>query len=299
MPRAKTNGIELEYATHGAREGGRPLVLIRGLGTQMVQWSETLLEKLVTAGHFLVTFDNRDVGLSTWLDDAGLPNISEVLAAVRAGERAQVPYTLDDMADDIAGLLHHLQLESAHIVGMSMGGMLTQTLGYRHAARVRSLTPVMTTTGNPALPPATREAMRVLLAPPARERAAYIAQHVASAKVLAGPVSGITDAARAQKAARLFDRAFHPAGAARQYAAILADGDRRARLAGVRAPTLVIHGDADPLVPKEGGRDVAHNIAGAKWLELKGMGHELPPLFEDELVAAITAHTRAAEAQRR
>ncbi len=298
MPRARTGPeVELEYETHGAREG-RPLVLIRGLGTQLIQWPAAFLEGLVAAGHFVVVFDNRDVGLSTWFDHLGVPRIAEVIAALREGRPAAVPYTLDDMADDVTGLLDALELPSAHIAGMSMGGMLTQVMGYRHPTRVRSLAPVMATTGNRALPQAAPDVLRVLTTPPPRERAACIEHHVQSAKVFAGPVSSISDAQRAALAARVYDRAFHPEGTARQYAAILADGDRRERLRQVRAPTLVIHGSADPLVRVEGGRDTARHIEGAALLELEGMGHELPPPLLDQMVQAIAVHTGHAEALR-
>lgn len=298
MPRVAANGIALETEVHGGLAAGRPLVLIRGLGTQMVQWAPGFLDALVARGHAVVIFDNRDVGRSTWFDEAGVPALSDVVAAVAAGTPPPVPYTLEDMADDIAGLLGAHGLETAHIVGMSMGGMLTTVFGARHPDRVRSLVPIMASTGNPALPPPTPAAMEALMSPSPSERAAYIAHHVRTAKVLASPAYPVPDEARAELAARVFDRAFHPQGVARQYAAIVASGDRRAQLATITAPTLVIHGADDPLVRVEGGRDIAATIPGADWLEVPGMGHDLPPGLFELLADAITGHTEKAESAR-
>ncbi len=296
MPRAQANGIELEYETLGDRESGRPLVILRGLGTQMIQWAPEFREGLVERGHFLVTFDNRDVGKSQWFDDAGVPEIAEIAAAVKEGRDPGLPYTLHDMADDVAGLLDFLELETAHIAGMSMGGMLTTVVGYRHPTRVRSLVPVMASTGNPALPPPTPAAMEALMSPAPRERAAFIEHHVRTSKAIASPGYPTADAARADMAGRVYDRAFHPEGTARQYLAIGASGDRRKEIATITAPTLVIHGLDDPLVPVEGGRDIAATIPGAELMEVPGMGHDLPIGLCDTLADAIADHTRKAEA---
>jgi pimeloyl-ACP methyl ester carboxylesterase len=295
MPRAQSNGIELEYETFGDRESGRPLVIIRGLGTQMIQWASQFREGLVERGHFLVTFDNRDVGKSQWFDEAGVPSIPEVTAAVQEGRDPGLAYSLEDMADDVIGLLDFLEVDSAHIAGMSMGGMLTTVVGYRHPDRVRSLVPIMASTGNPSLPPPTPAAMEALMSPAPRERDAFIAHHVRTSKAISSPGFPTADEARAEMAARVYDRAFHPEGTARQYLAIGVSGDRRKDLSTITAPTLVIHGIDDPLVSVEGGRDIAATIQGAELLEIPGMGHDLPVGLCETIADAITDHTRKAE----
>ncbi len=298
MPRVHANGIEIETETRGDLAAGRPLVLVRGLGTQMIQWPEPFLDALVEAGQAVVLFDNRDVGLSTWFDEAGTPDLGEIYKAAAAGTRPPIAYTLDDMADDIAGLLDAHGIETAHVCGMSMGGMLTTVFGARHPTRVRSLVPIMASTGNPALPPATPAAMEALMTPSPTERAAYIAHHVRTSKVIGSPGYPVPDEVRAETAGRVFDRAFHPAGVARQFAAIAASGDRRTALAAITAPTLVIHGLDDPLVTVDGGRDIAATIPGAELLEVPGMGHDLPPGLVERLSTAISTHTAKAEEQR-
>lgn len=296
MPRARLGELELEYMAWGDRARGRPLLLVRGLGTQMIDWPDEFCETLVEHGHFLVAFDNRDVGLSSWFDEAGVPNISKLRERLARGETPELPYTLDDMADDVVGLMDVLELPSAHLCGMSMGGMIAQVACYRRPERVRSLVSVMSGTGNPELPRPTHAAMKALLTPPPTGREAYIAHQVQSAQAFAGPDYPVPDEVRAARAARAYDRAFHPAGAARQYAAILAHGDRSERLAAVRAPTLVIHGLADPLLPPEAGRDTALRIPGARLLEIPGMGHEIPAALVPRIAEAISRHTEAAEA---
>jgi pimeloyl-ACP methyl ester carboxylesterase len=297
MPRAQTNGIELEYATHGDAASGRPLLMLRGLGTQMIQWAPEFVDALVAGGHYLVTFDNRDVGRSTWLDDAGQPSLSEITAALQQDRDPAPPYTLGAMADDMAGLMDALGLETAHVAGISMGGMLTPVFGHQHPERVRSLVSIMASTGNPALPPPTKAAMEALMTPAPSERAAYIEHFVWTQKAISSPGYPIPDEARAEMAGRVFDRAFHPAGTARQYAAIVAAGDRREAIASITAPTLVIHGLDDPLVPVEGGRDIAATIPGAELLEIPGMGHDVPPGLYATIATAISDHTRKSESR--
>lgn len=298
MAQIRSNGLELEYDSFGDR-GDRPLLLVMGLGAQMIAWEEDLCRTLADHGHWVVRFDNRDVGLSTKLDAAGVPNVFELMRKVAAGERPQVPYTLDDMADDSVGLLDALGLESAHVCGASMGGMIAQTVAIRHPGRMRSLTSIMSTTGDRSLPPAKPEAMAVLLSPPPATREQAIEQHLKAARAIGSPGFPF-DAARARaRAARIYDRSAYPAGVARQLAAVLAHGSRKSALGALRMPALVIHGDADPLVPVEGGRDTAASIPGAELLEVAGMGHDLPPQVWPRLVAAISAHTERAEKGRR
>jgi len=298
MPRAQANGIEIEYETFGDPEAGRPLVVVRGLGTQMIQWHPEFRNALVDRGHYVVTFDNRDVGQSQWFDEAGLPDLVGILEAMRAGREPELAYTLHDMADDVVGLMDALGLETAHVAGMSMGGMLTTVIGYRHPERVRSLIPIMASTGNPDLPPPTPAATEALLTPAPRERAAFVEHHVRTAKAIGSPDYAVPDEDRRALAARLYDRAFHPEGTARQYAAIVASGDRRASIARITASTLVIHGLADPLVPVEGGRDIAATIPSAELLELPGMGHDIPRALHLPIADAIAGHTRKSDTNR-
>ncbi len=295
MPQTTANGIRIDFETHGDRDAGRPLMLLRGLGTQRIQWPPPFLEALVAGGHFVVTFDNRDIGASQWFDEAGVPAIPDVVAAVRQGRDPGLAYDLHDMADDVVGLMDALEIATAHVAGMSMGGMITTVVGYRHPERVRSLVPIMATTGNPDLPPATPEAMAVLTTPAPREREAYIAHQIRSGKVIGSPGFPTPDEERAEMAGRVFDRAFHPDGVARQYLAIGVTGDRRPHVAKIAAPTLVIHGTDDPLVPVEGGRDIAKTVAGAGILEIEGMGHDLPAQLCERIARAISEHTRKAE----
>ena len=294
MSRITANGIEIDYATHGDR-GSRPLMLLRGLGTQRIQWPPSFLDTLVAGGHFVVTFDNRDVGESQWFDEFGMPSISDITAAVQEGRDPGVAYDLHDMADDVVGLMDALEIQTAHVAGMSMGGMITTAVGYRHPARVRSLVPIMASTGNPELPPPTPEAMAVLTTPGPSEREAFIAHHIRSGKVIGSPGFPTPDAERAEMGGRVFDRAFHPEGTARQYVAVGVTGDRRPNVAKITAPTLVIHGNDDPLVPIEAGRDIAKTVPGAEILEIGGMGHDLPEALCGRIAAAISEHTRKTE----
>jgi pimeloyl-ACP methyl ester carboxylesterase len=296
MPRARANGIELEYDTFG-RASDAPLLLVMGLGAQMVLWDDEFCALLAERGHYVVRFDNRDVGLSTKFDHAGVPDLAKVMAP--GADRSGVPYTLDDMADDAAGLLAALRIDAAHVVGASMGGMIAQTVAYRHAAKTRSLVSIMSSTGNPALPPAKPEAMAVLLKARPTDRAGNIEASVVASKVIGSPAYPADEARLRERAGMMFDRAFTPLGTVRQMAAIFAHGNRAPRLAAVTAPTLVIHGIADPLVPVEGGRDTAKSIPGAQLLEIEGMGHDLPPALWLRIADAIGAHTKKAEAARR
>jgi pimeloyl-ACP methyl ester carboxylesterase len=297
MARVRANGIELEYDSFGA-PSGRPLVLVMGLGGQMLLWDEGFCEALAERGHYVVRFDNRDVGLSTKFDAAGIPNVLELMQRGTSGTMPAVPYTLDDMADDTAGLLDALGLDEVHLCGASMGGMIAQTVAIRHGRRLRSLVSIMSSTGNPSLPPAQPEAMAVLMTPPPSDRAGSLDAAVRTWRTIGSPGFPFDEAKIRARAGRLYDRSFHPEGTARQLAAILAHGNRAERLRNVTTPTLVIHGAADPLVPLEGGRDTARSIPGAELLVIEGMGHDLPEGAWPTLVGAISEHTAKAEAQR-
>ena len=293
MPQTTHNDITLEYETHGD-PANPPLLLIMGLGAQLTLWPIELVEALVARGYFVIRHDNRDIGLSTKFTEAGVPDIPKVVMALMTGRKPAVPYTLSDMADDAIAVLDAVGVAKAHIVGASMGGMIAQLVAVEHPERVLSLTSIMSTTGNPMLPPAKPEAMAALTAPMAADAdMATILERGALISRAIGSPGYPADAARiAANVTRDYNRSFHPAGAMRQMAAIIADGDRRARLKGVTAPTLVIHGADDPLVPVEGGRDTAAAIAGAAILEVPGMGHDLPLALVDTISDAIAGHTR-------
>ena len=293
MPLIATNGVELEYESFGSAQAPA-ILLIMGLGAQMILWDEEFCEALARRGYRVFRFDNRDVGLSTKLEGAGMPNVVTALADVAKGRAPSAAYTLHDMADDTAGLIGALGIDAAHVVGASMGGMIAQTLAIRHPKRVRTLTSIMSTTGNPSLPPASPAAMRVLMTPAPTQRAAYIDHHVEVAKVIGSPGFPFDEAAVRARGARTFDRGVSPAGVARQLVAILASGNRKPALASLHTPTLVIHGTADPLVPIAGGRDTAEAVPGAEFLEIEGMGHDLPREAWPRLVDAITKHTARA-----
>jgi pimeloyl-ACP methyl ester carboxylesterase len=296
MTRARANGIELEYDSFGA-PSGRPLLLIMGLGGQSLMWDEGFCDALAARGHFVVRYDNRDVGLSTKFEAAGIPNMMELMMKSMSGQPITAPYTLDDMADDAAGLLDALGIESAHVCGASMGGMIAQTVAIRHPKRLRSLVSIMSTTGNPSVPPAKPEAMAVLMSPPPIDRAGSLDAAARTWRAIGSPGFPFDEAKIRERAGRFYDRSFYPQGTVRQMAAIMAHGNRAPKLRGVTAPTLVIHGAADPLVPIEGGRDTASSIPGAELLVIEGMGHDLPEGAWPQIVGAISEHTTKAEAR--
>ena len=287
-----SNGLTLTYDSFGRAEDPA-LLLIHGLGMQLIDWDPALCRLLAQAGLRVIRFDNRDVGLSTHFHDRPVPNIAAVALAVAEGSDPGLPYTLGDMAADAAGLLDALAIERAHVVGVSMGGMIAQRLAIHHGSRLLSLTSIMSTTGGRDLPPPAPEAVAILLAPPPADRAAYIERSVADARILSAGYPPDETAQRAQAAAR-YDRAFDPAGVGRQFAAVLGDGSRREALRGVTVPTLAIHGAEDPLVPAAGGRDTADHIPGARLLTLPRMGHDLPPALYAAVTTAISDHARSA-----
>ncbi|HKC50054.1 MAG TPA: alpha/beta fold hydrolase [Myxococcota bacterium] len=293
MARARSNGIELEYEVIG-NPGDPALLLIMGLGAQLITWDDELVLGLARRGHFVIRFDNRDVGLSTHLDGAPAPSGLEVIARRARGEPLGVAYTLSDMADDTAGLLDHLELSGAHVLGASLGGMVAQTLAIAHPRRVRSLTSIMSTTGNPSLPPAKPEAMaRLGMAVPS-ERGAYIEHSLTTQRIVAGTGFPFDEERGRRLAGRLFDRAFYPQGVLRQIAAAVASGSRREALEALRVPTLVVHGLEDPLVPVEGGLDTHEAIAGSELLLIDGMGHSLPRGVWPSLIDAVQKHVARA-----
>ena len=287
MPKAKVNDIEIEYETFG-EPSSKPLLLIMGLGAQMINWDEEFCEKLVERGFYVIRFDNRDVGLSTKFEEAGEPDLMKLFMSVQKGEKIEAPYTLEDMADDAVGLLDVLNVDKAHICGRSMGGMIAQIIAYRHPKRILSLISISSSTGNPDLPRPKPEAMQVLVNPIPTEREAIIENGVNRMRIIHG--SGFPfDEERARKlVGNSFDRSAYGQGFGRQLSAVIASGNRKPALASITVPTLVIHGGDDPLVPLEGGRDTAEAIPGSELLIIKGMGHSLPPEVWLQVIDAIT-----------
>jgi pimeloyl-ACP methyl ester carboxylesterase len=289
MPHIQANGLELYYESHGP-DDGEAILLIMGLGAQMTTWQPEFYGRLADKGFRVILFDNRDVGLSEKLDHAGAPDLGAVVAAVREGKPAPVAYTLDEMAADAADLLKALGIERAHIVGASMGGMIAQLVAANHPERTLSLTSIMSTTGNPDLPRATPEAMAFLSnrgPDPREDLEGFLQNAVASNKVMGSPAWPADPAVTRANAQRNFERSFYPVGFQRHYAAITASPDRRPKLAKLNTPTVVIHGEADPLVPVEGGHDTAAHVPGAELVTIPGMGHDLPPAVHAQVADAI------------
>ena len=295
MPNAFANGIQIEYETFG-EASSPPLLLISGIGGQMIGWDEDICKKWAQKGLYVIRFDNRDVGLSSKMEEAGVPDMKAAMTAIMNKEKLNAPYTLDDMADDAAGLLDALNIDKAHICGISMGGAIAQTIAFRHPSRVRSMTQVYATTGNPKLPPPKPEIMELLLTSLPEQREAYIDYMIKFYKAITGPGFPFDEPWHRKLAGTSYDRAFYGPGKARQYLAILAQGNRKSRLASITAPTLVIHGADDPLVLVEGGMDSAEAIPGAELMIIKGMGHDMPHGSAwPQIIEAVAAHTRKAD----
>ncbi len=288
---AKVNGVELAYDTFGD-PGASPLLLVMGLGAQMIRWHEDFCKPLAAMGYWVVRFDNRDVGNSTKFDEAGVPNILALMQAVQSGEVVSAPYTLSDMAADAVGLLDVLEVEKAHVVGASLGGMIVQTMAIEYPERIRTMTSIMSTTGELSVSMPKPEALAVITSIPPSDREECIEDAVKKQRILRGPKYPLDEAFVRQDAARAFDRCYHPEGMTRQLAAILASGSRKDKLKSVKIPTLVIHGDTDPLVPIEGGKDTAASIPGAKLLIIEGMGHDIPVEVAPQIIQAISEHAK-------
>jgi Predicted hydrolases or acyltransferases (alpha/beta hydrolase superfamily) len=283
---AKANGIEICYETFSV-PGLPPLLLIMGLGAQMIVWDDRFCAQLADRGFRVIRFDNRDIGLSTNFDSAGLPNLGRLMKAQAKGEAMEVPYTLIDMANDSVGLLDALKIESAHVVGVSMGGMIAQTIAIHHPNRINTLTSIMSTTGEPGIAPANPEVQKVLYTPAPTDRAGFIENYVNTRKIIGGPGFPINETHERELALQIFERGVNPAGVARQLAAVMASGSRKEALQSIKVPTLVIHGEDDPLIPVAGGIAIAKAIPGAKLMIIKGMGHGLPEPVWPQIIEAI------------
>jgi pimeloyl-ACP methyl ester carboxylesterase len=280
---APANGIELAYEEFG--DPGAPTVLlIMGLGVQMLGWDGELCELLAGRGFRVVRFDNRDVGRSTKIEGGRRPDV----VAAAMGDVSSASYTLDEMADDCAGLLGHLGVEAAHVVGTSQGGMIAQTLAIRHPERVLTLASIMSSTGDRAVGQPHPEAIPALLGSPPADRDGYAEFVVGAFRTIGSPGFEADEERLRQVAKASFDRGYYPEGTARQLLAVLASGDRTEALRGLDVPAVVIHGTDDPLIDVSGGRATAAAIPGAKLQLIEGMGHDLPrelwPRFVDLIV---------------
>jgi pimeloyl-ACP methyl ester carboxylesterase len=288
MPTAPANGIELWYEAIGDPDDA-PLLLVSGLGSQGITWDDDFCKAFVREGFYVIRYDNRDVGLSTKIESPQLDFATE-LANGFSDQPVNAPYLLSDMANDAVGLLDHLGIDSAHIVGASMGGMIVQTIAIEHPERVRTMTSIMSTTGERDVGLPTPEAAAVLLKAPAASRAEYIEGYVDTWRILAGPVY-FTDERFRDRAGIVYDRSYFPLGTGRQLIGIMASGSRADQLRELRVPTLVIHGVIDPLVVISGGRRTAELVPGAELLEFDDMGHDIPPALFPQIVDAIVRHT--------
>jgi pimeloyl-ACP methyl ester carboxylesterase len=293
MPKVQVNGVELAYETFGE---GEPLVLIMGIGGQMLLWDEQFCRDLAARGYRVVRFDNRDVGESSRLDHLGFQHPRDVLKRRLLGRQVRPEYTLDDMADDTAGLIAALGLGSAHVVGMSMGGMIAQCLGLRHPTKVRSLTLIMTNPGELWANIPTPSAYAALTERSGKTREESQARQVRMFKRIGSTIHNTPEDRVAEIAGLTFDRGVYPRGFARHYAAIIGAESRLRRLTKLRVPTLVVHGAEDPLVPPIGGRLLAAAIPGAEFMLIRGMGHDLGPSCWRHVIDGIVANGKRSAA---
>jgi len=286
MPNVKANGIQIEYDTFG-NNSFPALLLIMGGGSQMIHWEAEFCESLAKKGIFVIRFDNRDVGLSTKFEEAGIP---DTVAAMK-GEPFTLAYSLEDMADDAVRLLDRLAIEKAHICGASFGGMIAQIISYRHPDHVLSLTSIMSSTGNPKHLKIKPDILAEVYKPIPDEREAYVEHHVNMWRKVWSPGFPFEEKRVRTLMAESYDRSYYPQGLARQGVAVLAHGYQKSSIASIKAPTLVIHGDKDTLMSVEGGKETAQLIPGSKLLIIEGMGHDMPKAVWPKIITAISNHT--------
>ncbi len=295
----KANGIDIELEDTGAdgSQAGRPVVLlIMGLGMQLIAWPPALVQALVEAGFRVIRHDNRDIGLSQHFDHLGLPNLMWTMLKIKVGLTPAAPYSVHDMALDAIGVLDALNIPQAHVVGVSMGGMIAQRIALAAPQRVRSLTSIMSTSGARGLPEAKGPVLRALLSRPAGPgRGAVLDHYVKLFRVIGSPGYPVEEALLRERIGLGLDRSYHPAGTLRQMVAIGADvGRRAAELGRISAPTLVLHGKDDPLVPYPCGVDTAQRIPNARLVGIGGMGHDLPPGVVERLLEPLIPHLQMA-----
>jgi pimeloyl-ACP methyl ester carboxylesterase len=290
--RANVGQVDLVYETIGDPSGA-PLLLVMGLGMQLIHWDRGLCELFAERGFHVIRFDNRDSGLSTKIRGR-VPNVMRLMAGVPT----RVPYLLDDMAADSFGLLDHLGIERAHVVGTSMGGMIAQTMATQRPERVLSLGSMLSTTGDRRVGTPKLRVWSLLMRRAPNDREAYIAYFVRVFRMIGSPAYRLDDERMRELAAATYDRCHYPAGTARQLGAIMASGSRTAALRELRVPTVVIHGESDPLVPLRAGLATARAIPGAELITIPGMGHDMPEALWPTYVEAIAKNAeRAAERQ--
>jgi pimeloyl-ACP methyl ester carboxylesterase len=288
MPTAHVNGVDIEYVTDGD-PADPPLLLVMGLGGQLIAWPQGFVDELQARGFYLIRYDNRDCGLSTKFE--GMPDIAAMLFG---GDGSSAPYHVEDMADDAAALLVHLGIDRAHLVGVSMGGMITQALVIRHGEQFLTACSIMSTTGDRSVGAPKGEAVTALLRPVATSRDEAIEASLEGSRVIGSPKYPSDEALLRGLAAAAYDRSYCPEGTARQLGAIFASPDRTEGLHGVRMPFLVIHGEDDPLVTLSGGQATADAVPGSKLIAIPGMGHDLPEALWAEITDAIVANTELA-----
>ncbi len=284
-------GVEITYETFGNPEHP-PLLLVMGLAMQMIAWDTDFCAALAAKGYYVIRFDNRDVGRSSWFDHLGMPNIPELIQKRLARQPIEVPYQLTDMVEDTVGLLDALGIDAAHVVGASMGGMISQLLAIHHPERVRTLTSWMSTTGDPSLPRAQPHVIAAIMMPKPTRPEALVAYALELWKILNGSVFPMDKERVKTRSLLAMERGANPKGVGRQIAAILAAPSRRKPLRKLQVPTLVIHGDNDPLVPVECGIDTAEHIPRAKLHIIPGKGHAFPPVLWPQILEAIAQHAR-------
>ncbi|MCA8900073.1 MAG: alpha/beta hydrolase [Hyphomonas sp.] len=290
MPRIQANGIDIEYETYGPQDG-QPLLLVSGFTSQMIRWPDSLLEGFAQAGRRVIVFDNRDIGLTTEMVGHSVPSPKEIAHAIAGGcpPRHLVPYLLDDMAADAVALLDGLGIDKADVMGFSMGGMIVQLIALNHPERVRKLIPVMTTSGDPSLPPGDKEAMAALTAVPKSRSPEDIAEVAIVSAAAIGSHPDIRPTADEVRARSMRDtaRSDRPMGVARQYAAILAQPRWHERLGEISQPALVLHGAVDPLIRPAAGQDIARRIPGARYVDIPDWGHDIPEAVVPRIVEIV------------
>jgi pimeloyl-ACP methyl ester carboxylesterase len=287
VPTAHANGIDVEYRSDGD-PADPALLLVMGLGGQLITWPQGFVDGLRTCGFYVIRYDNRDCGLSTKFE--GTPDMSSLFA----GDTSSAPYRIEDMADDAAALLTELGILKAHVVGVSMGGMITQAMVINHPDRLLSACSIMSTTGDRSVGAPTGEAIAALLRPIATSREEAVEASLEGSRVIGSPKYPTDEALLRRRAEDAYDRSYCPEGTARQLAAVLASPDRTGGLHGVRLPFLVVHGEADPLVTASGGEATAAAVPGSKLITIPGMGHDLPEPLWTEITQAIVANTELA-----
>ncbi len=297
MPHVQANGLRIEYETFGNPQ--QPCVLlVMGLGMQMIGWPDDFCRQLAAAGYHVVRFDNRDIGLSTHMGHLGKPNLLWNIAKHSLGMKITAPYSLADMARDALGLLDALHIEHAHVVGVSMGGMIAQTLTGIAPERVLTLTSIMSTSGARGLPGPTPRAKAAILSRPPRgayqphKRDLLVEQYLGAIRVIGSPGFPMSDDAHRARIRRWLDRSIYPEGVLRQLLAVVQGPDRTPLLQRIERPTLVVHGKEDPLVPLACGRDTAAKIPAARLVEVPGMAHDLPPGVCEVLLHELIPHFR-------